>query len=162
MDLTSIERAIHRSLLSYTRGIDRLDPALVSAAFHPGADLIDYGANPLTIEQFVEHAMKSLESRFVATQHRISNVNVEVADDGRSARVETYVLAFHVQPDGDQQLLHTFNGRYIDQFELRDNAWRISKRVLRSDWSQVEPIAKTMGGAWTASGRAGSPDPLYT
>jgi hypothetical protein len=165
MDLPSIERAIHRALLSYTRGIDRLNPDFVSAAFHPGAALVDFGPSPLTIEQFVEHAMKSLESRFVATQHRISNVNIEVADDGQSARVETYVLAFHVQrvadqPDGDQQLLHTFNGRYIDRFEPRANQWKISRRVLRNDWSQVQPIIKTMGGVWIASGRAGSPDPL--
>jgi hypothetical protein len=161
-DVATIERAIRNAMLSYTRGIDRLNAALVSAAFHPGADLIDYGPAPMTIEQFVAHAMNSLETKFSATQHRVSNMTIEIADDAKSARVETYVLAFHVQPTDDKPLLHTFNGRYIDRFELRNGEWRIAKRVLRNDWSRIETIETPMRGSWQASGRAGSPDPLDT
>jgi hypothetical protein len=77
-----------------------------------------------------------------------------------SARVETYMLAYHVQDTDDGVLLHTFNGRYIDRFEHRDGAWLIARRTLRNDWSRVEPLGEPMRGAWIASGRAGSPDPL--
>lgn len=150
---------IHDSLLSYCRGIDRLDPVSAAAGFHPGAELIGYGPEPLTIEAFAEHAVASLQKRFVATQHRISNTAIDLDDD--HALVETYVLAFHVEPTDDGDRLHTFNGRYIDRFEPRDGEWKIVRRTLRKDWSKIEPIVTTMAGEWVASGRAGSPDPLY-
>lgn len=158
MDEHDIRLAIDDALRSYTRGIDRLDGALVAAAFHPGAELIDYGPDPLTIEVFVEHALGSLGRKFVATQHRLSNTTIAI--EGDAATVESYVLAFHVEQGDDGQRLHTFNGRYIDRFEDRDGAWKIARRTLRNDWSRVEDIEVPMGGTWVASGRAGSPDPL--
>jgi hypothetical protein len=150
---------IHDALLTYCRGIDRLDPEAIAAAFHPGAELIDYGAETLTIEAFAEYAVASLGKRFRATQHRISNTRIEF--DGDRALVETYVLAYHVEPTDDGDVLHTFDGRYIDRFECRDGAWLIASRTLRNDWSKVEPIDAPMRGAWVASGRGGSPDPIY-
>ena len=160
---------IHDALAWYCRGIDRLDAAAIMRGFHPGAELNDYGASPLTIEQFVQHALGSLEAKFAATQHRITNTLIEFDDDDPAsggARVETYVLAFHIEhrEDGDggerATYLHTFNGRYIDRFAERDGSWRIISRTLRNDWSKVEPIERTMSGSWPASGRAGTPDPL--
>ena len=60
--------SIYENLLhSYCRGIDRLHKPSIAAAFHPGAVLIDYGPQPLTIEVFVEHAVASLSKRFIAT-----------------------------------------------------------------------------------------------
>ena len=160
MDVHEIDLAIGNALHSYCRGIDRLDAALVGAAFHPGALLIDYGPEPLRIEVFVEHALESLEKKFAATQHRVSNVTIKIDAAASSALVESYVLAFHVQDDAGIQRLHTFNGRYIDRFEERDGAWRIAQRTLRNDWSRVETIEATMTGSWVRSGRAGSPDPF--
>lgn len=155
---------IDDALRWYCRGIDRLDGSAVARAFHPGALLIDYGPQPMTIETFVTHAMASLGARFTATQHRVSNTLVAFADDGRHALVETYVLATHVQPPdeaaGTGERLHTFAGRYIDDFRELDGSWRIMQRTLRNDWSTVEPIAERMRGTWPASGRGSTPDPL--
>jgi SnoaL-like domain len=155
---------IHDAVLHYCRGIDRLDGTSVARGFHPGAVLRDYGASPMTIEAFVEHALASLGSRFVATQHRASNTLISFdGDDAASgaALVETYVLAFHVEaaPDGDQ--LHTFAGRYIDRFTEVDGAWRIAERTLRNDWTLVEPIERRMRGSYVASGRGEVPDPVF-
>ena len=150
--------AINHALGMYCRGIDRLDAALVLSAFHPGAILINYRPEPLTIELFAQGAMASLEKRFTATQHRISNVNAEIIGD--SAKVETYVLAYHVEASEGGPRLHTFNGRYIDRFERRNDEWKIAMRTLRCDWTRIETIDEPMPGAWVASGRAGSPDPL--
>lgn len=158
VDPHDIRSAIDDALRRYTRGIDRLDGALVASAFHPGAELVDYGPAPLTVEAFVEHALGSLGRRFVATQHRLSNTTIAI--DGGAATVESYVLAFHVEQVDDGQRLHTFNGRYIDRFEERDGAWKITRRTLRNDWSRIEDIEAPMGGSWVSSGRAGSPDPL--
>ena len=163
LDMTTAEvtQQIHNALLSYCRGIDRLDPVAVAAGFHPGAELRDYGAEPMSIETFVDHALASLRKRFSATQHRISNTSIDFDRDATGALVETYVLAFHVSVSDGDTFLHTFNGRYIDRFEERDGAWKIAMRTLRNDWSKVEPIDRTMGGTWVASGRVGDSDPLW-
>jgi ketosteroid isomerase-like protein len=154
-----LRSAVEKALHSYCRGIDRLDAPSIAAAFHPGALLIDYGAPSLTIEQFVEHAVAALATRFVATQHRISNTTVQ--RNGDHALVETYVHATHVEQTDTARRLHTFVGRYIDRFEERDGAWKIAHRTLRNDWTLVEPMLEPMSGKYVPSGRAGSPDPIW-
>ena len=147
------EAEIRRALLRYTRGIDRLDGELVASAFHPGAMCIDYGADPLAIEDFVEYAIPRLGTAYLATQHRMSNISIDFDADTDHAQSEAYVLAFHVQQTEGGRKLHTFNGRYIDDFAWRDGEWKIATRVLRVDWSRIEPLDEEMGGAWVASAR---------
>ena len=148
------------ALLSYTRGIDRLDRESVISAFHPGAILNNYGPEPMSIEDFVEYALPSLEKRYAATQHRVSNIRVEISQD--RALVESYVLAYHIESGEGPMRLHTFNGRYIDTFTLLDGHWKINERSLRNDWSKVENIDEEMAGAsvWVMSDR-NDDDPIY-
>ena len=148
------------ALLSYTRGIDRLDKESVISAFHPGATLNNYGPEPMSIEEFVEYALPSLEKRYAATQHRVSNIGVEISQD--RALVESYVLAYHIESGEGPMRLHTFNGRYIDTFTLLDGHWKINERSLRNDWSKVENIDEEMAGAsvWVMSDR-NDDDPIY-
>ena len=148
------------ALLSYTRGIDRLDKESVIAAFHPGATLNNYGSDPMPIEDFVEYALPSLEQRYSATQHRVSNIRIEIKED--KALVESYVLAYHVKLSESSKQLHTFNGRYVDTFTLLDGHWKISERFLRNDWSKVEDITDEMAGSsvWV-KGRRDVNDPIY-
>ena len=148
------------ALLSYTRGIDRLDKESVISAFHPGAILNNYGPEPMPIEDFVEYALPSLKQRYSATQHRVSNIRIEIKED--RALVESYVLAYHVKSSESSKQLHTFNGRYIDTFALRDAHWKISERFLRNDWSKVDDITEEMAGSsvWVKS-RRDADDPSY-
>lgn len=148
------------ALLSYTRGIDRLDKESVISAFHPGAILNNYGPEPMPIEDFVEYALPSLKQRYSATQHRVSNIRIEIKED--RALVESYVLAYHVKSSESSKQLHTFNGRYIDTFALRDAHWKISERFLRNDWSKVDDITEEMAGSsvWVKS-RRDADDPVY-
>lgn len=143
--------AIRSALLRYTRGIDRLDGEMVASAFHPGALCVDYGSEPNPIEDFVAYAIPRLREAFSATQHRISNVAIDI--DGTTALSEAYVLAFHVEQTDDRPKLHTFNGRYIDQFEARAGEWKIAERTLRVDWSRIETIEQPMRGTWVESAR---------
>ena len=147
-------------LHSYCRGIDRLHKPSIAAAFHPGAELIDYGPQPLTIEVFVEHAVASLGKRFIATQHRVSNVSVEQRTPDLAV-AEVYVHATHVEQTDTGRTLHTFVGRYIDRVERRDDEWRIAQRTLRQDWTMVQPMGEPMGGTYQFSGRGGTPDPIW-
>lgn len=159
-----LRREIENCLLSYTRGIDRLDGELVAAAFHAGAELEGYGRpGTTTIEAFVERAIPSLRDGYTATQHRISNTSM-TRISGKVVLVETYVLAFHTRPspvEGEttDQLL-TFNGRYLDRFEARNGRWRISHRELRADWTRVETIDAHMPGEYIAGDRDRT-DPSY-
>lgn len=148
------------ALLSYTRGIDRLDKESVISAFHPGAILNNYGPEPMPIEDFVEYALPSLKQRYSVTQHRVSNIRIEIKED--RALVESYVLAYHVKSSENSKQLHTFNGRYIDTFALRDAHWKISERFLRNDWSKVDDITEEMAGSsvWVKS-RRDADDPIY-
>lgn len=177
----TVRQQIHDALLSYCRGIDRLRPELIAAAFHPGAMLHDYGAAPMSIEQFAQAAPASLEAKFAATQHRISNTTIQFdskageagvgaasdADTGMAAgarngaTVESYVLAHHWEDTAESGRLHTFNGRYIDRFTESDGYWKIAQRHLRVDWTKVEHIEATMGDRWVPSGRGDAPDPLW-
>jgi SnoaL-like domain len=149
---------IEDALRSYCRGIDRLHGPSIEAAFHPGAMLVDYGAESFTIEAFVPYVLESLARKFVATQHRLSNITVKL--DGDAALVEAYVLATHVAQNDAGRTMYTFTGRYIDRFENRGGDWRIVHRQLRNDWSSVEPLGEPMTGPYVPSGRAGSPDPF--
>lgn len=159
--MTNLEdkAAIEAALLRYTRGIDRLDGEMVASAFHPGAVCKDYGVDEMTIEDFVTYAIPRLESGYSATQHRVSNIAIELAGD--AAVCEAYVLAFHIQQTDDNPRLHTFNGRYIDQCHKRDGEWKISQRTLRVDWSKVETIDEPMSGQWVFSDRDRT-DAVYT
>ena len=157
-DTPTVRAAIHDALTAYCRGIDRLDPALVVTAFHPGAMLIDYGREPVPAAVFAEQATAMLEARYVATQHRITNVRIDFDADG--AKVETYVQATHVEAIDEGHRLHVFGGRYIDRFTEAAGQWRIRQRTLRTDWTKVETVTESMRGRWTFSGRGGTPDPL--
>ena len=119
----------------------------------------DYGPTPMTIEDFTSHALPSLRERFIATQHRVSNIRIEI--DDATALVESYVLAYHVEETDAGNKLHTFNGRYIDEYSLRNNEWKIHQRTLRKDWSKTEEISEEMAGTWPTSTRDRS-DPIYT
>ena len=160
MTEVEIRASIEDCLRSYCRGIDRLHGPSVAAGFHPGATLMDYGPQPLTIETFVEHALGSLGRKFVATQHRISNVSVQ--RDADRALVETYVHATHVEVEGDERRLHTFVGRYIDRFEERDGAWKIAHRTLRNDWSNVVPMGSPCRAPTCPAAAASRPTPSGT
>ncbi len=155
-----IRANIEDALRSYCRGIDRLHPQSIEDAFHAGAILEGYGAHePMTIEVFVPQVIASLRAKYVATQHRLSNVTTETSGD--TALVESYVLAYHVAQHDDGRTLTTFNGRYIDHFETRDGAWKIAHRTLRMDWSDVSPMGNQLVGSYVHSGRDGSPDPIF-
>jgi SnoaL-like domain len=162
-----IRAAIDDALRSYCRGIDRLHAPAIEAAFHPDAMLEGYGSGePTPIGTFVPTVLAALRAKFAVTQHRLSNVTIKI--DGKSALVESYVLAYHViasaagAADASQsgRTLVTFNGRYIDRFEERDGSWRIARRTLRMDWSDISPMGAPMAGAYIPSGRDGSPDPI--
>lgn len=161
IDELSMRAEMAEALARYARGIDRCDPDLVRSAFQPDGMLVDYGSpEPVAADDFADYACTKLRSAYVATKHRVTNTSV-VRRDGDRAVAESAVLAFHVQDGPDGKFLLTFDGRWIDTFERRDEGpWLIAQRVLRVDWTRRDPWNEDMPGAYVFSERDRS-DPVY-
>src|SRR4051812_42469538 len=101
-----IEAALHR----YCRGIDRMDAALIRSAYHDDGydDHGDYFRG--TVADYVPWVLEVLAARFDSTMHTLSNISI--AEDGGVAKVESYLIAYHVTKGGGA--LRVFGARYVD------------------------------------------------
>ncbi len=124
-DAEGVRQAIYR----YARGVDRLDPALIGAAFWPDARVTlgtIYDGGP---EGFVEVAMGFM-GMFAATRHDVGNI--VLAPDGESMGYEAYVRTWHWQEASGTEL--EVLGRYIGRAEKRDGEWRLAEHGELMDW----------------------------
>jgi hypothetical protein len=155
--MSEAHEQINTALTAYCRGVDRLDADSLRSAFHDDAALEGYGPSDRTVDEFIEMAMTGLARAYTATQHRISNITIEVTDD--KARVESYVMADHFATE--PRRIDTFKGRYVDDFACREGQWRMVRRRLLRDWSEVTEIGDEMAGVYADSQRDRQ-DPIYS
>lgn len=144
----------------FARAIDRCDADLVGQIFHPDAT-DDHGGFKGTANDFVPWVMEVL-SGMRRTQHIIGNILIAV--DGDRAQGESYFIAHHVLPGDDGDRFMIAAGRYLDRFERRDGAWRISHRHAVYDWSTVAAASDIWDRAAMpghAFGERGPADPSY-
>lgn len=127
------------ALLSYTRGMDRLDRDLVINAYHPDA-VDDHGVIVGSREDIAESGMTMHGAENRKTHHCLTNHYCKL--EGDSAHTETYFVYFGAQEDGPTDVL---GGRYLDDFERRDGEWRISKRLCFIEWSSSLPQGTETG-----------------
>jgi len=143
LDTLIAERDITRVLMLYARGIDRIDPEIVKSCFHADA-VLRYG-DETTPEAFASGASTGLGA-YSLTQHRISNVIVDV--EGDFAWCESYCLARHRQPVEDgPDVDFLWGGRYVDRFERRNGEWKILRRTVVHDYTRFDPVERTWEGA---------------
>jgi hypothetical protein len=148
-----IEAALYR----YCRGIDRMDAALIRSAYHDDGydDHGDYFRG--SVEEYIPWVLDLLAERFDSTMHTLSNISI--AEDGGTATVESYLIAYHVTKGGNA--LRVFGARYVDRFEDRPDAgWRIAHRTLVSEW-QVEHTGIVATPPGTAPAARDRTDPSY-
>jgi len=136
-DRQEIEQLMYR----HARSLDRMDGELMKSTYWPEG--IEEHQDPIyptlfhwndNAHDFVPIAMKGFANLKV-TQHRISNVLIEL--DGSKATAETYVLAYHVHTDEngvDQEGI--LGGRHHFKLEKRGNDWKIMYRSTSFDWNQ--------------------------
>lgn len=143
------------------RAIDRCDAALLRSLFHDDAT-DDHGVFHGTAKDFVPWVMDVLAT-MKRTQHCICNMLIEI--DGDRAFSETYFIAHHTLKNekGDDMFM-VAAGRYLDRFERRNGAWKISHRQACYDWNSVGPSTDTWNravpGQWTF-GQRGEQDKSY-
>jgi SnoaL-like domain len=112
---------IKNALAIHSRGVDRADFNLLSAAYHTDAT-VDYGffaGEAATLVAILAEAQKGS----LPTLHRTSNMWIRV--DGGRAISESYVIAY-VEDAAIQRMVF---GRYLDRHEERDGQWRLSHRT---------------------------------
>ena len=175
-----IAQLVHKAsiqdvMLRYARGVDRLDWELVRAAFF--ADATDHhGDFQGTRDEFIAWISKS-HAAVAHSTHFLGNCLIEFASDVVAA-VETYFAAtlrlgadatshraMLVEPsaaDKTQDLVVQVLGRYVDQFQQRDGAWKIAKRRVAFDAIHTQPANGdvTVNTGW-ALGTRDQGDPVF-
>lgn len=118
---------IHRVMLRYARGLDRLDNALVRGCYWDDA-IEDHGHFVGTPDDFIAYAARTT-LMFEAVQHAILNHICDLQGD--QAFAETYFQFTGVTAGDGPNFVST--GRYVDHFQKRAGThgaeWRIANRV---------------------------------
>lgn len=155
------EQAITDVLYARARSMNRADPDLSHACYHPGATE-SHGPFVGLAADFIDTASASRPSASATlhgTYHLITNV-LMTFDNADIARVESYHMVWRFTTNGDAMI----GGRYLDRFQRRDGRWAIVHRDVVFDWSRMDAGELLPDGAATASlqGQRGPGDPLYT
>jgi hypothetical protein len=126
--------AIRDVYARYARGLDRVDAALLSSAYHPDAVEDHHGETYYgdTIgEALTRHAIESME------RSSMHFTTLSIATKGDKAGCEAYYLGVHLLKGGEKRLFSS--GRTFDRLERRDGAWRFIHRIIAPDMVRILP-----------------------
>jgi hypothetical protein len=135
-------QAIHDCLMTYSRGVDRLDRELLLSVYHEDA-IDDHGVFVGTPEEFADWAISMHTATHFSHQHCIFNSTVDL--DGDVAHAESYYMFVGMNRQGTP--LAMSGGRYLDRFEKRDGRWAIAARVCVRDWAPLTEIPEQLDQA---------------
>lgn len=153
--------AIFDVLAQHSRGVDRVDVAVLKSAYWPDAT-VAYGGFNGSAHEFCEILPGAIQG-YKATQHAVSNIAIAISGD--DARVESYCTAYHyaeVQGGPDREM--TYIGRYLDRMQKRAGTWKILHRIVVMTWNQNFDASAVWAGPpieGLAVGARGPDDPLY-
>ena len=169
---------IEQAIRYWARAVDRRDWDMVRSVFHSGAT-DDHGMYNGEIEGLIEW-LKARHECITMSMHFLGNILIEFIN-AEVAICETYVVAYQrydVAAGDDHKHIFAALGkdvdisnlpidvmmpaRYVDEFAIRNGAWRITKRTtvfegryfLNSDSTPLDP-------SWTTGKRDGT-DALYS
>lgn len=138
MSSSEARAAIADVLARYARGLDDRDFAAVGACFTADAQATFSGVVLAPGRAAIVAHVGGL-GNFAASTHLLGLPVIELADDGRSAVVETAAVA-HLVVDVDRGPVRTRGLRYRGRFVLGDT-WQITERVHRVDWMVEQSAA---------------------
>jgi hypothetical protein len=128
---------IRSCIIALARGEDRRDARIITGCFWPDAD-VNFGIFVGSFDEYLAWVVPGAESISV-TLHTLGQSLIQV--NGASAAVETHVTAYHRVDFGEAEHDLFLGGRYLDEMEQRDGAWRIARRTMLYDWSQDLGVA---------------------
>lgn len=159
LDELLAKQEIRDTLMTYCRGIDRLDATLLESVYHEDAT-DDHGGYSGDARGFIAWVIPLLRG-FDSTMHFLGNSLISV--DGDTAHSETYAIAYHRRTaDGGGKEDWTIALRYVDRFEQRNGAWKISHRVCVFEWQRIDPVLDGAELRQRIIGRRDATDPVYS
>lgn len=136
----------------YSFALDAHDQPRLIACFHDGAEINFCGA-VMTPAEFAAGTAALLDN--VVGIHQAGNQVVDIEND--RAKAMSYVFAVHKLLENNEQAEVIFGrvsgptdslilGRYDDELERRDGAWKIRRRKITFIWQQHTPSMAPVPG----------------
>lgn len=119
---------IHNLVLTYCKGIDRLDRDLLRSVYHADA-LDDHGVFVGPADQYIEWVLAHHGKNQQRTMHSITTHFCHL--DGDAADVESYYI--YRALNRKAPFFSTVHGRYLDRFEKHNGRWGIAHRLCLVD-----------------------------
>jgi SnoaL-like domain len=148
--------AIRTVCARYCQAIDRCDIDLLKSLFWPDA-IDDHGlfvGNAMEFADFVMPMLRTMQR----TVHHVFNIDINLLSSTQ-AKVQSYCMAYH-EMNGNELVVGV---RLLDEFERRQEEWRILQRICIADWNQMRPVASDWAEDGLLSslrpGRRGPDDP---
>jgi len=129
------KQSIYEVLVTYCRGADRCDQALIASVYHDDS-YDDHGYWKGNGKDFAPFLANRLTTANSATTHSISNALITVRGD--DAWSESQVMATLVRRGPAPLTVDVMGARYLDQLSRRSGVWRLSRRVVVLDWVKTE------------------------
>lgn len=139
---------IRKQLYLYCKGIDQRDWPLVRSCF---AEEHQHRHPPFegSVDEFIGFASMAM-TIIPISNHSISNMIIDIDDDGQGAKTEAGFCAIHVIEEGADVGFLSFDlngeesdwtvvGSYHDRWIFRDQKWLIVERDARHIWQRLEP-----------------------
>ena len=154
---------IRDCLYRYSQGADRCDTEMMKSAYWPDAT-DTHGAFDGNAMDFVDRTIPFIRS-MEQVSHLLGNILIRI--EGTTAKVESYLHAFHsLKGEAGEPYDIVLGARFLDRMEKRDDEWRISKRIVVCDWVREYPDAgdlkKGMFGQQVPIGGRVPEDHVYT
>ena len=124
--LLAIE-ACREAARRYSYGVDRLDADTMKSAYWPDA-IDEHGSFVGNAHEFADYCIVA-HLRWSWTMHSIYTHQIDLGDDGVSARGEIYNITHLCR--ADTGAVDIWYGRYLDEYVKRGDEWRIIHRAPR-------------------------------
>lgn len=115
----------------YAYAIDSIDPELLRSVFHPDAVIVGTMEEG-NVEDYIAGTVDSLYA-YDITMHFRGNQYVDFEHSDK-AFVETWVVAWHVEPKDSPIDTLVLAIRYQDDVVRYGDEWRIMRRVVSRQW----------------------------
>lgn len=133
--MNDAQQSIRRLMNEYCFSVDRGDLDGFASLFANGSlEIIGDPAGPMRGSDAVRRMLDNvtLYDGKPLTKHVMSNLQIDVDENGDSAVAECYITVFQAVPP-DFPLQPIFLGHYRDNFEKIDDSWRFSSRQISPD-----------------------------
>lgn len=120
------KEALRDLAMRYARAIDRRDQDLLRSVYHDDA-IDDHGVVFCDTAAVFVAQQPEIMAPFAITAHYLCNLSYRVEGDGADG--ELYFIAYH-RTDAPEAKHVIVSGRYLDNYERREGAWKISHRRL--------------------------------